>query len=322
MTRYSILYATLLLLFASCLNGQTNINNYYQALPTNTGFKTGSTLPTLQFPSTQTPNLNFNQGTLPSVSYTSPLGTQQPYAPNAASYATPYTGTTSNTPLQQLYPQPGYPRTSGLTGGYSNIAVGPQPPPLTLQLLPVQVVHPPVRYSPGLATINGDTWALNDLFYNMSPNIGVRVDIIKPLEGWAPISGMRLENRIRDIFGEANIIPDALVYPCTPPLPMFDVVIMAYPCGRRCVGVVTAQLFESAKPTRIDVDINGVWQVITWERQAIIATSCEDFEHEIGEVVDRMTREFTKVYIYYHPPMETPCFTTEDYPLLGSPDDY
>src|SRR5262249_55362904 len=95
---------------------------------------------------------------------------------------------------------------------------------------------------------------------------------------------------------------------CSPPLPMFYVLIMAYPCDKRCVGFVSAQLYEVAKPERIDIDLNGVWQTITWERQALVASSCDDFANEVGMTIDEIAAAFADRFQFYHRVEERLCF--------------
>ena len=109
-------------------------------------------------------------------------------------------------------------------------------------------------------------------------------------------------------FEDANITPSANSFPCEPPLPMFYVTIMAYPCERRCVGVVTAQLYEVARPERIDEELSGVWQAVTWERQELVSSLCDDFAEQIDATVTGMTAAFVERFQHDNPTQDLPCF--------------
>lgn len=347
MTRYFSLPLTYLLLVASALFGQVGtINNYYQPgspYPTySTTTVGGQTVPSVydyggilntmaqfpspQFPSPQFPSVStptssiygygssiYNPGYVP-VTYTQPAPVATPPLATPVGTATTLTPALTNqtigaATLQQVYPQPAVPRPTA-----PQVAQAPVRPPLTLQLAPVQTVLPPERYYPGLATIKNGHWVVNDLFYGLPFNIGVKIDLLRPSDKFVPLDVVALQNRVKGILGGAGIVTEAIVYPCAPPTPIFNVIIMAYPCDRKCVGFITAQLLEPAKPSRIDVDINGVWQAVTWERQSLVVSACETFEAEVGNNLARLASEFSRVFKFYHPPVETPCFDVVGYP--------
>ena len=200
-----------------------------------------------------------------------------------------------------MYPQPANPNVSAA-------APLPQAPPLQVTLPPYEYIAPPQSYQPGLATIKDRQWAVSDFLYKLPPNINVQVEVIKPVSQYLPVSQEQLERRITDIFQNSGINTTPDLVDCRPPLPMFYVIFMGYSCGRHCVGVVTAQLYEDAKPSRIDVDLNGVWQTITWERQVLVASACDDFSIEVGLAVDDLANKFADRFKYYNPPLERPCF--------------
>lgn len=231
---------------------------------------------------------------------------------NSSQMLAPVTAPTSASQslLPQLYPQPAKPKPIAET------PTGEQPALVTREI-PYETIAPPESYLPGLMTIRDRRWTTTDYFYNLPINIGVRVEVIKPQGRYMPISDKQIEKRVTGVFEDAGIDTVANILDCSPPLPVFQVIVMAYPCDRRCVGVITAQLFEEAKPARIDVDLNGVWQAITWERQALVATTCEEFAHEVGETVEQMAGAFADRFSYYHLPEEKPCF-----PLPPNEDQY
>ena len=180
--------------------------------------------------------------------------------------------------------------------------------PLIVPVPAYAQVNPPDTWSPGLATIKDGKWSVTDFLYNLSPNIGVKVQVVKPEYRYIPLSDVLLERKVASQFQDAFLTPTAIAQPCEPPLPVYNVTVMAYPCERRCVGVVTAQLFEVARPDRIDEDLSGVWQVVTWERQELVASSCDDFAQEIEGTIRGMTEAFIAQYNHYNPIPERKCF--------------
>ena len=248
-----------------------------------------------------TPPINNPANTLPGAPTSSSFSlpglpsSDQSSLPGQPAYTTPSL-------LQELYPIPSQPTAQN------------QPQPLNtpsssllLQPVPYETIAPPTTYLPGIATIKDKQWMVSDYLYNLPPNIGIKVEVIKPGGKYIPLAAERAENRIAEIFQEAQINPP-LIYECQPPLPMFYVLVMVYPCDRRCVAFVTAQLYEIAKPARIDIDLNGVWQAVTWERQTLVASSCEDFAHEVMAAIEDIVYAFTNRFNFYHPPLERPCY--------------
>jgi hypothetical protein len=226
--------------------------------------------------------------------YPQPYGTQTTTGNVSTAFSTPLTT------LGQQYPQPAQPTT------YAQ-----QPSQFVPIAIPVPAyaqVNPPDTWAPGLATIHNGKWMVTDFLYNLPPNISVKVLVIKPEGKYLPISDTLLENEINSIFQEANISTTVNPLPCEPPLPAFQVTIMAYPCERRCIGVITAQLYEIARPDRIADDLSGVWQVVTWERQELVASSCDDFKQQVEDTVGAMTATFTSQYRYYNAAPERSCF--------------
>lgn len=269
----------------------------------------------------------FSQGTLPGQAYFNPNNPTQSfippqYNPNVGAPGNP--GGQQPSILQQIYPQPANPNIST-----AQAAPPPAAPPLQITQIPYEYVAPPESYTPGLATIKDHKWVVSDFLYKLSYDINVKVEIIKPAGKYVPLSETLLEKRITDVFQDADvpINTEPEDEACRPPLPMFYVLIMAYPCDKRCIGFVSAQLYEEARPQRIDIDLNGVWQTITWERQALVASACDEFEMEIGETLEQIAEAFSDKFSYYHPVEEQPCFPpvktareTETYERYYNPD--
>jgi hypothetical protein len=309
MTRYSLatgIVATMLCLWSTAW---AQLQNLPLASPTGPYQTTGA--PGEAFPSFNIPSPTFSSFNTSTVGGYSPV---------------PASGTV----LQQLYPMPSNPlvNTMGATGPAAATVPGTTPPapgalgaglPLTLREVNYQNVLPPDVLAPGLATIKDGKWITSDFFYNLGGNIGVRVEILAPPEQNLFINGDSIEQRVKGILETGNIMTEAADVSCEPPLPMFHVFIMAYACHNRCVAFITAQLFEKGKPDRFELDINGLWQMITWQRQTLVASSCDNFHTEVSDAVGAITQSFADRYKLYHPVDEIPCFNVTGQSPLPPP---
>ncbi len=334
MTRYSFICLLITsLVCEATVSAQTILNNYYNAPPSYTpGGLPGQSFPNFQSQpqyfgsnpgaTTTSAPINYTTGAPTTTTTTGYPTTATTYPTTTTTYPTtttsyiPTTTTTSGNVVQQIYPQPAQPTANLTTGTPTTVSpqtAATQVAPLQIQQLPLQYVAPPDALLPGLFTIKNSKWTLTDYFDNLSQYIGVKVEVVKPEGKYIPLSDRLLESRVKGILQEANITTDALDIPCQPPTPMFYVLVMAYPCDRRCIGFITMQLIEIVTPQRMgDIEINGIWQAITWEKTALIASSCEDFAQEVGETIDQFTRSFADSYTYYHPVEEQPCFDVGD----------
>jgi hypothetical protein len=308
MTRYSAAVA-----IASCL--------YLHS-----AFAQNQLLPLAPLPSTTAPYQTLGAPGESFPSFNSPSPTFQSFNTSTIGGYNPVPA--SGTLLQQVYPAttqqpfvspstlPGaLPGTPGLPPGAETTGL-----PLMIREVPRQNVAPPDLIAAGLATIKQGKWVISDFFYNLSEFIGVRVEILKPQDKNIPLNGSTIERQIKSILENvANISTEANIVPCGPPLPVFHVLIMAYPCHNCCVGFVTAQLVERGRPERMQLDVNGIWQIITWERQTLVASNCEDFANQISSAVNDMTIAFANRFAYYHPRPEIPCFNVSENSRLPPP---
>lgn len=266
--------------------------------------------------------------------YNSPQSYQSTYNQQLTNPSQVYTNTTKNNPagtanlpgndtsliptatqlLEQVYPPPPQQQTTGQQTATSTQAGAnqqPETPKAPLKVIPWQDqnVAPLESWLPGIATIKGEKWIVSDYFYNLSSDISIKIDIVHPRETRIPISEMTIDKIIRSGFESANIRPQAAQVLCQPALPTLYVLVMAYPCERSCVGFVSMQLFEKGKPSRIDVDLDGVWQIVSWARQGMVVSSCEEFPKEISSQIEEILDSFLKTFQFYHAPEhKRPCF--------------
>lgn len=292
---------------------QTTTINNYSNVPYSIYNTPSQSFPSFSVPGNPTPNYTFVNGqsyqsaNLPN----SPSTLQIPTSQTSASGSTGQ----SSTLTQQVYPQPAQPSSTTQQGQ------APTQNPVFIQLptLPLQSVSPPDLLSPGLATIKKNKWTTSDYFQDLPEAIGVKVEILKPKDRYIPLSESVLEGKVQQIFQNAGITPYSILLPCEPPLPFFHITVMAYPCERRCIGSVIAQLYEKGAPDRIKEEVNGIWQIITWQRQTLVSVACEEFNREITETIEVMANDFADTFKRFHPPEERPCFDVKKNPYKNYP---
>lgn len=247
--------------------------------------------------------------TTPAQSYTNTVRS------NPAGTANPPGNDTSLIPtatqlLDQVYPPP--PRQqSAQTTTTPTTATKPETPKKPLKIHPWsdESVRPLESWLPGIATIKDNKWIVGDYFYNLSSDISVRIDVVHPRNTSIPVTEGAIDKLVRGMLEETNIRPEAQKAQCQPALPTLYILVMAYPCDRVCVGFVSMQLFEKGQPARIDIDLDGVWQVITWARQGLVVAECEDFSKEVLGQIEEILGSFLKTYRFYHAPEPTRhCF--------------
>lgn len=213
--------------------------------------------------------------------------------------------------LQQVYPPPPNQNMNPTAQPAPTNTSQPPTPQQPLKILPWsdENVKPLESWLPGIATIKNNKWIVTDYFYNLPSEIGIKIDIVHPQGTKIPLSEMSIDRLIRGMFDELQITGEAPKVHCQPPLPTLYVLIMAYPCERTCVGFVSMQLLEKGQPARINLDLDGVWQVVTWARQGMVVSSCEEFAAEITSQIREMMDGFLTSYHFYHPaPATRPCF--------------
>lgn len=289
-----------IVLYTPHSQAQTTISNYYNTPQVIYDNPQTSAPPVIYQNPLTTPPLINPSSTLPGAPTLTSFGL--PGQPSSEQGVLPGNSTTPSGPslLQQIYQQPAMP-----TAQYQPPA---QAPILQYQPVPFEAIEPPFTYLPGLATIKDKRWMISDYLYNLAPNIGIKVEVIKPDKRYIPLSSDALERQLTSVFEQAQINTNPILTDCRPPLPMFYVLVMVYPCDRRLVGFISAQLFEVARPQRVDIDLNGVWQVVTWERQSMVSSNWEDFAHEVWAAIEDISNAFTNTYSYYHRIPERPCF--------------
>ena len=190
------------------------------------------------------------------------------------------------------------------TSTSSTQASGTSLPPLVLptpdqqpkQGMPAKIpeVNVPIAVNyllPGVVALEGGEWVGNDHLFGISNNIGVIVEIVKPEGVKIPITEERVQKQIGQMLKAANINPRLQIVGSTP-LPYLHVLIMLNPIENGYAAYIATRLFESVVLQRFHLKVGTTFQAITWERQEFIVFPTEQFQEQIGKVLQSMITTF------------------------------
>lgn len=154
-------------------------------------------------------------------------------------------------------------------------------------------VESPTYPYPGLlVNINGK-WEGSPYLYNMPQNIGVVIEVVKPGGKDYPVDHVRLRNDVADVFIKAGIQPQSLAIGNDPPLPFFHVLIYIYPGDDIYTAAIAGRLFEKVKLARLDYNLPGTMQAITWEQMNLLITSEAQFDTQLSATLAGIAKAFT-----------------------------
>ncbi len=267
----------------SSVQGSTIITNYYDP---NAGPNVGPGL-------TPTPLQN---------RFDAPLGTLSPTSSYSTSgYAAPiYSSTGLSTspqvvPQTQTYQQPLYtPQTHQQTG------------PVILNPIPKGNAQPPPSHyedptypNPGLVTLMNGKWIGSSYLYDMPSDIGIVFEVVRPGGKPVNVNTDELRKQASELFINSHFHPESLAIGNDPPLPFFHILIYVYPDEERYTAAILGRLFEKVKVSRLDYNLPGTSQAITWEKLDLIITSPLQFNDQLAEAVREIVRSFLNQVHYF-----------------------
>lgn len=212
-----------------------------------------------------------------------------PVAPGSSTYYTPYGPGPGLTPsplesrLSGPLGQPFTPGTfnappvvlpvavPGFTPGYRNEPLAPIP--YLTRVPSPRHFGEPTYLAPGLVRFSNGLWAGSDYLYNLSQDIGVAVELVLPKELAGILHKERVRQEIEVIFTGHHITPFSLAVNDLPPLPFFHLIAFVVPVKESYVVNIAGRLFEEVKLIRLDYQLPGTVQAITWEKQELIVSS-------------------------------------------------
>lgn len=169
------------------------------------------------------------------------------------------------------------------------------PPKLIIPADVAKKVTPTGDYfnHPGVVASKGGEWIGGDNFTNISHEIALQVNIVKPDTLEVPFKREDIQAKIAEIFSKSDITINTAATEFEPPLPFFNLLLLAYPITDGMVVAVQGRLFESVQLKRINLDKNTLFQAITWEQTNLIVAPEEEVEAYVKNGVENIINSFT-----------------------------
>lgn len=157
----------------------------------------------------------------------------------------------------------------------------------------------PTYSFPGLVAKVAGRWVGSDYLYDLPPNIGVLVEIVKPESVKLKVGIAQITEQTEGIFARRGINPQAEASFYHPPLPFFHILVLFYPSEEGYVAAVSGRLFEQVTLPRLKFVPAGTWQAITWEKQELIITSPAQFDEQLLKITREIARAFVNRVDYF-----------------------
>jgi hypothetical protein len=158
-----------------------------------------------------------------------------------------------------------------------------------------------VYLDPGIVANQNGQWVGSDHLYNLSPNIGIVAEIVKPSNFDVKLILDEIKQRISGIFSKAGISPFALESTTQgqPPLPIFHFIIFVNPIPNGVVACCTGRLFEAVTLDRVHLEPGVTFLAITWEKEDLLVSSAAQAVDQISQSVDYIANSFADRFKYF-----------------------
>ncbi|CUI16846.1 conserved putative secreted protein [Candidatus Protochlamydia naegleriophila] len=180
-----------------------------------------------------------------------------------------------------------------------NVSITPgvlQPKPMAVQpLVPQQASY----LHPGVIVFRNNTWEGGDHLLNLTNNIGIYVTIVKPEGDQLDVTEDQLKKLVEEIFRSVNINPVTLAPAGQPPLPAFQIQVLAYPIDKGYVAACEGRLFESVTLQRFILDPAMAFQAITWEKKSLQVGPTTKIAEQIQSSVAEIAQSFAERFDAY-----------------------
>jgi hypothetical protein len=157
----------------------------------------------------------------------------------------------------------------------------------------------PAYTHPGIVVSQGGNWVGTDHLLNLTKNIGIVVEILKPAGTKMPFDEATIEKRAADAFKKRDVEATAENSGVRPKLPFFNILLVVYPIDKGFVALIDGRLLESVDPKRVKLDKDTDFQAVTWEKKTLIVAPIDEFEALAEKTVDEIVSTFLERYEYF-----------------------
>lgn len=152
---------------------------------------------------------------------------------------------------------------------------------------------------PGVVSYKAGRFIGNDNLFDLSPNVRVVVDIVKPKGVTVGLSGDTIRGTVEAKFKKAGLKPAAPSKSAEAALPFMHINLIVVPISGGYAVSANARLFESISVPRVEQEAGAIWQGITWEKQTLIVAPEAELAGLVDSTLDGMLNNFLKRYAFY-----------------------
>jgi hypothetical protein len=152
---------------------------------------------------------------------------------------------------------------------------------------------------PGVVSYLAGRWIGNDNLYNLSNEIRIVVEMIKPSGTTLPITGEQIRAKAETMF-RANGLNPYVAEGSTPTVtPFLHLQVLVYPIEGGFTASIELRLIENITIARMQTEGGANWQGITWEKQNLVIAKTNDFATQLQVAVDELMDAFIKRFLFY-----------------------
>ncbi len=152
---------------------------------------------------------------------------------------------------------------------------------------------------PGIIVYRDGQWQGSDHLLNLTNNISIYVNILKPGDVNLGVTEAQIKQVVEDVFKTVNINAQTLASQGQPPLPAFEIEILAYPIEKGFAIGIEGKLFESVELQRFQLDQNMAFQAITWEKKTLQVGPTYNIKEQILKSAQDIATAFAERYKAY-----------------------
>lgn len=152
---------------------------------------------------------------------------------------------------------------------------------------------------PGVVSYKAGRWIGNDNLYNLSTEVRVVVEMIKPSGTELPITGEQIRGKAETMFRANGLNPYVAETSTPTATPFLHLQILVYPIEGGFTASVELRLIENVILARMQAEGGANWQGITWEKQNLVIAKTAEFPVQLQSAVDELMDAFIKRFKFY-----------------------
>lgn len=153
--------------------------------------------------------------------------------------------------------------------------------------------------SPGIVAAKGSQWVGSEHLYNLSPSVGIYVEIVAPSGQSVDLAENYLKDIVAEIFKGGGLTPRTGMLTGKSPLPFFHVLVMLQPFEKAYAAYCAGRLFEEVEVNRIHLRGDSTWQAITWEKQELLVFGEGQMKEQVTASIRKIATAFADLFKSY-----------------------